>query len=118
MTALPIPDMSVWSILDYELAFDGLRQVNDATTWLQNQPRASTDHSLHPGADFIASLGEDWCSNAMTQMMDRLSELRFDDPKDEERRVLLLLHYATQWGPSAEPLASILAMVAKQMKKR
>jgi hypothetical protein len=115
---LPVLNVAGWSVLDFELAFEGLRQVNDATIWLQNQPRAMTDHSLHPGADFIASLGEVWCSNAMTQMMDHLAELRFADPADEERRIILLLHYATQWGPSAEPLASILAMVAKQMKKQ
>lgn len=117
MNALPTLNMIGWSILDYELAFAGIRQINDATTWLCNQPRATKRHDYYPGAAFIAEIGEDWCGRIITDLMDSLRSIRFPDPKDEERRILLLLQYETQWGPSAEPLATILAMVRTQMAR-
>ena len=64
MNTLPILNMAGWSILDYELAFDGIRQVSNASLWLQNQPRAlsSKTDDYYPGAAFIVDIGESWCA--------------------------------------------------------
>jgi len=115
---LPTLNMIGWSILDYELAFDGIRQVNDATAWLQNQPRATSAKTgdYHPGAAFICAIGEGWCGDVIDELIDSLRAIRFPDPKHEERRILMLLHYASQWGPSSDPLADIMAMVPEQFR--
>lgn len=117
MTALPTLNMRDWSILDYELAVDGIRQVNDASLWLQNQPRAynTARQDYHPGGDFIIQIGEDWCAGMLTKIVESLRAMRFPDPKHDERRVLLLLQNETRWGSASNPLAEILAMVASQM---
>ena len=117
MQNMPVLNVTGWAILDFELALDGLRQVGEATCWLQNQPRASrSDHAYHPGAEFIVELGEDWCANIKETLLRHLEVVRFPDPKHEERRILLLLQDATRWGSASEPLADILAMAAKQME--
>lgn len=109
---LPAPDMSTWSVLDFELAFDGIRQVNEAAVWLQNQPRStSRNHSYHPGTDFIVALGEDWCSSVIDQIMNRLAEARFSNPEEEDRRLRLLLHYYTSYGPAGDSLEKVLEML-------
>lgn len=112
--SFPVPDMSKWSILDFELAMDGIRQVNNACIGLQNQPRSSApDYSYYPGATFIVELGEDWCSEIMSAITDCLAEIRFNDPEDEDRRLCLLLNYHCGWGSAGEPLADVLAMIEK-----
>lgn len=115
---LPTLNMIGWSILDYELAFDGIRQVNDATAWLQNQPRATSAKTgdYQPGAAFICDIGEGWCGEVICDLVDSLRVIRFSDPKHEERRILMLLQYATQYGSASDPLADIMAMVAEQLR--
>lgn len=115
--SLPSLNMIGWSILDYELAYDGIRHLNDAVLWLQNQPRAENgERGYYPGADFIIAIGESWGAEIVSEIVGSLREIRFPDPKHEERRLLLLLNYETQWGPASEPLASILAMVAEKSR--
>jgi hypothetical protein len=116
MTALPAPDMTKWSILDFELAFDGLRMVGDASVALQNQPRASDGrHGYYPGASLIVDLGEVWCATMIDNIMDRLLRIRFPDPKHDERRVRLLVHYATMYGQAGEGMAEVLRMASEQL---
>ncbi len=112
---LPIPDMSGWTMLDFELAFDGVRNVNESTLWLRNQPRASAERSnvYYGGAAFIVDLGERWCGSVMTSVIDALEARRFPDAQDEDRRLRLLLHYYTQWGPAGYPLPELLAMLER-----
>lgn len=119
MNPLPSPDMTTWSILDYELAFDGVRQINDAAVWLQSQPRASgRDHNYRPGADFIVAIGEDWCSGMVDQMMNRLADVRFADAGAEDRRLRLLLHYHTSYGPAGDSLEKVLEMLEEWRKPK
>lgn len=117
---LAIPDMSTWSILNFELAFDGARRVNDATLWLQNQPRAydAGARRHHPGADFICALGEEWCAAVVDQVIKTLEQKRFNDPEDEDRRLRLLLTYYAGWGPAGEPLSEVLAMLDRWQAPR
>lgn len=112
---LSIPDMADWSILDFELALEGVQQINAASLCIQNQPR-SYNHAArdyHPGGSFIASVGEEWCSTMLVTIIDTLQARRFPDPQEEDRRLRLLLHYHTQWGPAGEPLPNIIAMLER-----
>lgn len=111
---LPTLDMTGWTIDDFEMAYDGLHQVKEATTWLQNQPRAEVRGGYHPGAEFIIILGEDWCGNQIDSLMKRLAEVRFDKPAHNERRVLLLVNYASRHGSASDPLSSIIQMALSQ----
>ena len=117
MSTLPALNMADWTIRDYGLAFEGIRQVNYASLWLQNQPRAAKGHHLYPGGDFIASIGEDWCNGVLSDLVDSLRAIRFADTAQDERRLLLLLQDEASWGPASEPLANILAVIAEQKKK-
>jgi hypothetical protein len=113
--SFPRLNMTGWSILDFELCMDGLRHVSDATTWLQNQPRATDGRrGYHRGADFIVQLGEDWCSEQIDAVVKRLREVRFSDQADDQRRVLLLIAYEASFGPSSEPLPKIIQMALDQ----
>lgn len=114
MNALATLNMDGWTVRDFELAYEGLRQVCEATGGLLNQPRSSNDHSYHPGAAFIFDLGENWCSNVMYEIIERLKLIRLPDPKDDERRILLILQDLTRWGSAAEPLSQILAYAMVQ----
>lgn len=113
MMTLPNPDMSGWSILDFELAFAGVRQINAASLWLQNQPRSYSEQSrdYHPGAAFIVDIGEQWHGEVMTRLIEELEGRRFIEPDDEDRRLRLLLVYHCGWGPSGDPLPNVLAML-------
>lgn len=113
---LPALNMIGWSVADYELAFDGIRRVNDATVWLQNQPRAISSKTMdfHPGAAFIVDIGEGWCATVLDDLVKSLRVIRFPDATDDERRILLLLAYETSFGSASEPLANILAMAMQQ----
>lgn len=110
---LPVLDMSAWSILDYELAFDGIRQISDASLWLQNQPRAYSERgaTYHPGAGFILAVGEDWCGDILTAIIDELERRRFSDPDDEDRRLRLLLTYHAGFGPAGTSVPDLMAML-------
>jgi hypothetical protein len=115
MTPLPALDMTGWSIDDFELCYDGLRHISDATIWLQNQPRAARrDGDYLPGAAFVVSLGEEWCCEQIDAVMNRLREIRFPAAADDERRVLLLVAYEASYGASSEPLARIIQMALDQ----
>lgn len=114
MTVPPTINMVGWSITDFELAFDGVRQVAEAAKGLCNQPRATLDLEYLPGARFIAHIGEDWCGHRIDEILDRLTAIRFDDPKDDERRVLLLVNYYSSHGPASEPLSKIVALALDQ----
>jgi hypothetical protein len=114
MTDMPTLDMTGWSIIDYELALDGLRQVSAASTWLQNQPRASRGGDYHPGADFIVRIGEDWCTNRIDEVVTRLRTIRFPSPRDDDRRVLLLLSYEASFGSAGDGLARVIQMALDQ----
>ncbi|MET3925903.1 hypothetical protein [Devosia sp. 2618] len=113
---LPILNMVGWTIDDYELAFAGIRQVSEASLWLQNQPRAYSEAKLQylPGADFIVQIGEDWCGNIISDIVDSLRAIRFDDAEHDERRILLLIHYETSFGCASSPLAEIIQMALGQ----
>jgi hypothetical protein len=110
--------MTGWSILDYELAFDGIRHLNDATLWMQNQPRSYDDKRLdyHPGADFIVQVGEDWCASAIDGLITQLEATRFADAGDDDRRICLLLIYYADAGRAGEPISRLMAMIAEQSK--
>lgn len=93
MKSLPTLNMIGWSILQYELAYDGLNRMVDGGNSLLTQPRAVADDDWHPGAAFIASIVEgqlDWC---VTDLIDSLKAIRFPDAEDDDRRVRLLLRY-------------------------
>lgn len=113
MTNLPTPDMSAWSILDFELAFAGVHQINEASLWLQNQPRSYSERArdYHPGAAFIVDIGEQWCGSAMGRLIEELEVRRFPDAEDEDRRLRLLLHYHAGFGPAGEALPELMAML-------
>ncbi len=112
---LPRLNMNGWTIDSFELAYAGLQHINDATRLVQNQPRASgPGGDYHPGADFIVQVGEDWCGARLDDLMERLKGVRFPDPEHDERRVLLLVTYASSHGPASESLASIVKMALDQ----
>jgi hypothetical protein len=117
MKPLPTLNVTGWSILDYELAFDGIRQVIEATTWLKNQPRAyhSAKGDYHPGGDFIVDLGEGWCSEILDGLLDSLRTIRFEDAAADERRVLLLIRYEVSWGVASDPLSQIIQRAINQL---
>lgn len=109
------PALAAWSMLDFELALEGVWQINAASLFIQNPPR-SFNHDArdyHPGGSFIVSVGEDWCSSMLETIIDALEARRFPDAKEEDRRLRLLLHYHTQWGPAGEPLPDIMVMMEK-----
>lgn len=108
--AMPSLDMSGWDMLDFELALEGILQISAASTFLQNQPRAfnGRTYEYFPGAAFIVEVGEQWCSAVLGQIIDTLEAKRFTGDEDEDRRLRLLLHYHTNFGPAGEPLPDIL----------
>lgn len=119
MTQLPTLNMVGWTVLQYELAYAGLRHVNDATLLLQNQPRAlRAPGEYEPGADVIVQVGEDWCGPMIDDLIDSLRTIRFEKREDDERRVRLLVHYMTSHGPSGEPMADVLAMIVGWMSEK
>jgi len=113
---LPTLNMAGWSILDYELALDGVRQLSNAATWLQNQPRSydSATMNYHPGADFIVQVGENWCSQQIDDIAKHLRTIRFPDAGDDDRRVRLLIMYEADYGPSGMPVAELIQMALQQ----
>ncbi|KFL25007.1 hypothetical protein JP74_21855 [Devosia sp. 17-2-E-8] len=111
---LPILDMTAWSILDFELAIDGVRQLRAAVTWLQNQPRAERVTGRSCGTAFIAAIDEDWLAHRLSDMVERLEGIRFADPDDEDRRIRLLVMYYADYGPAGEPISDLLAMIEAQ----
>lgn len=112
---LPTLDMTGWSILDFELAYDGLRHISDAGSLLLNQPRAGAEFErAPPGAAFIERATVDWCHAQIEALTDRLKEIRFDDQKLDERRVTLLINYVTSHGSASEPVARIVQMALDQ----
>lgn len=112
--SLPTLNMTGWTIDDFELAFEGVRQVSEAAKGLCNQPRSTRVDDYLAGARFIADLGEDWCGDRIDDILDRLASIRFDDPKDDERRVLLLVNYYSSHGSASEPLSKIVALALDQ----
>lgn len=114
----PTLNMAGWSILDYELALDGLQHVNDAITWLQNQPGSydRTMGSYNPGADFIVQIGESWCGGIIDAIVKQLEATRFDDAEDDDRRIRLLLIYYAASGAAGQPLPWLMEMIAEQSK--
>lgn len=108
--AMPSLDMSAWNMLDFELALDGIQQINAATIYVQNQPRASNSRTweYYPGSAFIVAVGEEWCSSVLKQIIDTLEAKRFASAEEEDRRLRLLLHYHTQYGEAGDPLPEIL----------
>jgi hypothetical protein len=113
---LPTLNMADWSILDYELAFDGIRHLNDAAVWLQNQPRSfnSKQGEYHPGADLIVQVGEEWCANAIDDVVNSLRVIRFQDPEDDDRRIRLIIRYEADYGASGTPVAELIKMALHQ----
>jgi len=113
---LPTLNMIGWSILDYELAFDGIRHLNEAAVWLQNQPRSfnGTKQEYHPGADVIVQVGEGWCATVIDDLVDSLRAIRFSDPADDDRRVRLLIRYEADYGAAGMPLAELIQMALQQ----
>ncbi|MHA6731413.1 hypothetical protein [Devosia sp. A369] len=113
---LPTLNMADWSIIDFELAFDGIRHLSNASLWMQNQPRSydSKRSNYHPGADFIVQVGEDWCASIIDSLVKRLEVIRFDDAEHDDRRIRLLLIYYADFGPSGESVTNLLAMAAAQ----
>ncbi|MBE0595321.1 MAG: hypothetical protein IH616_23275 [Gemmatimonadales bacterium] len=115
MKTLPRMDMTGWTIDSFELAYDGLQSLNAACRLIQNQPRSEVRNGeYHPGADFIVSIGEDWCSAQIDALIERVGEVRFGDRQHDERRVLLLINYASSHGSASDPLASIIQMALDQ----
>lgn len=110
-TEYPQLNMEGWAIRDFELAMGGHVALNDAATFLLNQPRASYDFVYFPGARFIADVAEDYIHHLMSAVIERLERVRFDDPEDEERRINLWINYHTSFGSSAEPLSRLLSQV-------
>jgi hypothetical protein len=106
--------MTGWSILDFELCYDGLQQIIEACLCIQNQPRASVRGTYAPGADFVATVGEDWCSLQLDALIANLKEVRFADARDDERRVLLLVHHAAGYGGASDTLADVIQMALDQ----
>ncbi|MCF1744703.1 hypothetical protein [Paradevosia shaoguanensis] len=111
---LPILDMTAWSILDFELAIDGIRQLRDAVTWLQNQPRAELKTGIASGAAFVVAIDEDWLAHRLCDMVERLERIRFTNQAHEDRRIRLLVMYYADYGPAGEPLSDLLAMIEAQ----
>lgn len=97
----------------FPLAFDDVRQINDASIWLQNQPRSYDEAAgqHHPGAEFVCAVGEEWCAAVLDELFDTLEKKRFDDPQDEDRRLRLLLIYWSGYGAAGETLPNIMAML-------
>jgi len=114
MSAPPELNMTSWSILDFELAFDGLRQMRESVTWLQNQPRASIKGNYHPGAEYVVALDEEWLVHRFDDIVSRLAATRFADPNDEDRRIRFLLVYYGGYGSAGLPLAALMDMIAAQ----
>ena len=110
---LPILDMTAWSILDFELAIDGLSQMREAALWLLNQPRASTEDRNHPGAAYVAALGE-LSSKRVDDIMTRLEHTRFPDPAQEDRRIRLLVTYYGGFGPGGYDIPALMDLIAAQ----
>lgn len=115
---LPALNMTGWSILDYELALDGIQHVNNATAWLQNQPGSydSAKGNYSPGANFIVQIGESWCGGIIDAIVKQLEATRFDDADDEDRRIRLLLIYYAESGAAGHPLPWLMNMVAEQSR--
>ncbi|GHA13137.1 hypothetical protein GCM10007989_04640 [Devosia pacifica] len=107
-------DMTDWSILDFELAYDGIRQVAEAALWLQNQPRAYDGSQYYAGADFIVELGEGWCASVLDELMGALRIRRFSERADEDRRLRLLIRDMTHHGPAGDPIEAIVQLVTEQ----
>ncbi|SDH08009.1 hypothetical protein [Pelagibacterium luteolum] len=113
MITAPKFDMTGWAILDFELAYDGLQQLNLASLSIQNQPRASrSDHSYYPGADFIADIGETYVLGLADALIKRLEQVRFANPADEDRRLRLLMHHHCSFGSGGDTLPELLQRMA------
>lgn len=114
-TEMPCLNFEDWTILDYELAFDGFRHLADACLWLENQPRAHKGTLYRPGADFIASLHEGWLNEQIDKIIDRLSVIRFDDPDSEDRRLRLLIMFHADFGTRGEIVKEVVDLIMRQV---
>lgn len=107
---LPVLDMAGWSILDFELAYDGLVAMARAGNGLLCQPRSVVNHNHRPGALLIESLIEDRIDWQVTDLIDRLKVVRFSEAEDDDRRIRMLLHFELDHPGMAVPGLVALAL--------
>lgn len=104
-------DTTGWSILQFELAYDGLVAMAAGGNSILCQPRAKDQ----PGASVVADLIDHGIHLTVTAIADRLRRLRFDDPGDDDRRERLLLRYELDHpdGRLSEALHLVLGLPAR-----
>jgi hypothetical protein len=96
MAQPPIPTLNLvgWSVLDFELAYDGLTHMADAVNGVICQPRAMMESDNYfPGAAVLESVIVRWIDYRVADLMGRLRTIHFDVGGEEDRRILLLLKY-------------------------
>jgi hypothetical protein len=110
--SLPVLDPAAFTILDFELAHDGLAKMTDAGSGIMCQPRATreSDQNYFPGANFIADIVEGWLDWQVSDLIERLRSIRFDDAEDDDRRVRLLLRFELDNPGMAVPELVALAL--------
>lgn len=97
--AVPVMDFTSWTILDFELAVEGWIRMEHAISGIINQPRAMPDHGrdYHAGAAYFRNFQEDWAAFQLDRVMKHLRTVRFDDADHEQRRLWLILRYASEF---------------------
>ncbi|MEH3109461.1 MAG: hypothetical protein PGN22_05075 [Agrobacterium cavarae] len=96
---VPVMDFTGWTILDFELAVEGWIRMEHAISGITNQPRAMPDHGrdYHPGAGYFRNFQEDWAAFQLDRIMKYLRAVRFEDADHEQRRLWLILRYASEF---------------------
>ena len=103
---LPTLNMAGWTIVDFEIAFEGLQALDYAANAMANQPRSQRSNDLRPGADFIETVRVEWVHFRIDELVNHLAKVRFADPRDDDRRVCLLVrHHADGLLPAMELVA-------------
>lgn len=101
---LPTLNMAGWAIDDYEDAYIGLQAMVSAG---QGYVGGST-----AGSAFVADVVVDWMDWQVQAIIDSLKIVRFDVPKEDDRRVKLLIRFSLD--SSDATAADIVAMIAVQ----
>lgn len=102
-------DYGLFSMTDFEVAYDGFHDIGQAGNGIMCQPRSGDDRTYGPGGKVIEHT-VDMIQRLQEDMLDYLRAVRFEG-EEEDRRILLLVRYEAEMRGLS--VAGLVAMVLR-----
>lgn len=106
-------DLDAFTILDLEIAVDGLLRLEHGASGVYSQPRAlcSKQANYVPGAAFLRDFVENVVDREIGRILQHLKTMTFDDAEDECRRDWLIIKIHSEYVDPEVSVSDILAEV-------